>query len=294
MLDLCRGHHLVALVVGATQIPTVMLLGDAMVPLVRAAGALEADDVPPFAVIGGVVVAVRLGRVLRATADLDTVTDYRYAPTALEILKRRDDADYDPADPHTISLAGTQVQFQDVVAVTDADVEHLEPKDLLYVAGHAHALERATLVTISASDRDGPVAATVPVATAGALVAMKLHAYLDRRSTSGPDKRPGDLRDIYNLLLFVPAEAADDLSSAGHLLQNVVASTVERLLVADAARARTILNGHARPLPHRGATPRGSAGSEHRRARRGRELPQSDAQQASRDGDGFVVSRAEP
>lgn len=224
-----------------TEVPTVMLLGDAMVPLVRAAVALEADDVPPFAVIGGVAVAVRLGHVLRATADLDTVTDYRYAPTAIEILKRRDDADYDPADPHTISLAGTQVQFQDVVAVTDADVEHLEPRDLLYVAGHAHALERATLVTISASDRDGPVAATVPVATAGALVAMKLHAYLDRRSTSGPDKRPGDLWDIYNLLLLVAAEAADDLSSAGLLLQNVVASTVEQHLVAGAARARTIL-----------------------------------------------------
>ena len=52
------------------DIPTVNLLGDAMVPLVRAAGALEADDLPPFAIIGGVAGAVRLGRVLRATADL--------------------------------------------------------------------------------------------------------------------------------------------------------------------------------------------------------------------------------
>jgi hypothetical protein len=223
------------------DIPTVNLLGDAMGPLVRAARALETDDIPPFAVIGGVAVAVRLGRVLRATADLDTVTDYRYGPTALEILKRRDDADYDPADPHTIFLAGTQVQFQDVSAVTDEDVEDLEPKDLLYVAGHALALERATLVTISASDGGGSVEATVPVAPTGALVAMKLHAYLDRRSVSGPDKRPGDLWDLYNLLLFLAPDAAQDLSSAGRLLREVVASIVDEQLIDGAASARTVL-----------------------------------------------------
>ena len=107
------------------------------------------------------------------------------------------------------------------------------------MAGHALALERATLVTISASD--GAVEATVPVAPAGALVAMKLHAYLDRRGVSGPDKRPGDLWDIYNLLLFVAADAAEDLSLAGRLLRDVVASTVEQHLIDGAAQARTVL-----------------------------------------------------
>jgi hypothetical protein len=80
----------------------------------------------------------------RLTSTL--VTDHRYEPTALEILKSRDDAVFDPADPHTITIAGTDVQFQDVVAVTDADVEDLEPKALLYVTAHAHAPEAATLV----------------------------------------------------------------------------------------------------------------------------------------------------
>lgn len=130
---------------------------------------------------------------LRATADLDTVTDYRYSPTALEILQRRADSRVDPADPHTITLAGTEIQFQDVVAVTDAEIEHLEPKNLLYVAGHAHSLTTATIIRIRATGVGDPVEASVPVATTGALVAMKLHAYLDRRGTSGPDKRPGDL-----------------------------------------------------------------------------------------------------
>lgn len=67
----------------SADIPTVILTGPAMVPLVRAAAALAAEDLPPFAVIGGVAVTIRLGRVLRATADLDAVTDQRYTPTAL-------------------------------------------------------------------------------------------------------------------------------------------------------------------------------------------------------------------
>src|SRR5680860_1333161 len=79
----------------SADVSTVILTGPAMVPLARAAAALAAEDIPPFAVIGGVAVTVRLGTVLRATADLDAVTDQRYTPTALEILRGREDATYD-------------------------------------------------------------------------------------------------------------------------------------------------------------------------------------------------------
>lgn len=136
----------------STEIPTVTLTGTAMVPLVRAAAALASEDIPPFAVIGGVAVTVRLGRVLRATADLDAVTDQRYTPTALQILRGREDAAYDAADPHTITISGAEVQFQDVEPVSDADVSHLEDKDLLYVAAHAHALAGATPVRLLVVD----------------------------------------------------------------------------------------------------------------------------------------------
>lgn len=221
--------------------PSVTLLGDAMVPLVQAAATLEASDVPPFAVIGGVAVAVRLGRVLRATADLDTVTDYRHSPTALEILQRRHDSEVDPADPHTIRLAGTEIQFQDVAAVSDDEIRHLETKDLLYVASHAHALVTATTVRIRAGSTSEQVEANVPVATTGALIAMKLHAYLDRRSSSGPDKRPGDLWDIYNLLQFAAADAARGLLGASPLLREAVRTTLQEQLVERSARARTVL-----------------------------------------------------
>ncbi|HMR97222.1 MAG TPA: hypothetical protein PKE05_16920 [Microthrixaceae bacterium] len=91
----------------SADVPTVVLPGPAMVPLVRAAAALEAEDIPPFAVIGGVA-----------------VTDQRYTPTALEVLRARGDATYDAADPHTITSG--EVQFQDVEPVDDADVAHLD------------------------------------------------------------------------------------------------------------------------------------------------------------------------
>lgn len=221
------------------DVPTVILTGRAMVPLVRAAAALEAEDIPPFAVIGGVAVTVRLGRTLRATADLDAVTDQRYTPTALEVLRARDDATYDAADPHTITIAGAEVQFQDVEPVDDADVSHLDDKDLLYVAAHAHALAAATPVRLLADD--ARTEATVPVATTGALLATKLHAYLGRRRVAGPDKRPGDLWDIYNLLLHLGGDATADLAAANPSLARVVATTVRQHLVAGAIRARSVL-----------------------------------------------------
>lgn len=212
-----------------------------MVPLVVAAAKLEAADVPPFAVIGGVAVATRLGRVHRATADLDAVTDHRYSPTVLELLQQNHDVEVDPADAHTIKVAGIEIQFQEVAAVSDDEIRHLEQKDLLYIASHAHALVSATTVRIRAGSSTAAVEADVPVATAGALIAMKLHAYLDRRGTSGPDKRPGDLWDIYNLLQFSAADAARDLLDASPLLRDAVRTTLQTQFVERAARARTVL-----------------------------------------------------
>lgn len=221
--------------------PTVTLSGPAMVPLVRAAAALETSELPPFAVIGGVAVAVRLGRTVRATADLDAVTDYRSDPRALDILRARPESEIDPTDSHTVWIAGTQVQFQDVAAVTDDEIRDLDTKDLLYVAAHATALTTAGLVHIRASSAYENVEAEVPVATTGALVAMKLHAYVDRRGQAGPDKRSGDLWDIYNLLQFAMVDAAHDLSEGSILLRDAVCITLKQELIGQASRARTVL-----------------------------------------------------
>lgn len=146
--------------------PTVILSGPAMVPLVRAAAALESSELPPFAVIGGVAVAVRLGRMVRATAE------------------------------------AVRIRAESVAEIAEAEV---------------------------------------PVATTGALIAMKLHAYVDRRGQAGPDKRSGDLWDIYNLLLLRTVDAARDLTAASPLLRDALCTTLRHELVDRAARARTVL-----------------------------------------------------
>lgn len=224
-----------------TEAPAVTLSGPAMAPLIRAAAALESSDLSPFAVIGGVAVAVRLGRAMRATADLDAVTDYQADPGALDILRARPDTRTDPNDPHTITIRGTQIQFQDVTAVTDDEIRHLDTKNLLYVAGHATALTTAQPVRIRTGAATGAIEAFVPVATTGSLIAMKLHAYLDRRAQSGPDKRPGDLWDLYNLLQFAMSDAIRDLDAASDLLRRAVCTTLQEQLVQRAARARAVL-----------------------------------------------------
>lgn len=138
-------------------------------------------------------------------------------------------------------MAGAEIQFQDVAPVKDAEIAELDGTDLLYVAGHAHALSAATPIRILATDEGNEVAAVVRVASSGALVAMSLHAYLDRRRVAGPDKRPGDLWDIYHLLLHQGREAASDLATAGPRLCAVVSDLTRAHLVAGAARARAVL-----------------------------------------------------
>lgn len=142
----------------------------AMVPLVRAAAALEAEDIPPFAVIGGVA-----------------VTGQRCTPTALEVLRARDEATDDAADPHTITIAGAEVQFQDVEPVDDADVAHLDHRDLLYVAGHAHALADATRMRLLATDAQIE-------ATAGDVEAALSPRSPQRRSGSSAHRRRSSTR----------------------------------------------------------------------------------------------------
>lgn len=69
----------------------------------------------------------------------------------------------------------------------------------LFVASHAWALDTATPLTVVASS-DATAKASAPFATAGALVAMKLHA-IETRAAAGLDKRGGDAWDIYRLLV---------------------------------------------------------------------------------------------
>lgn len=86
--------------------------------------------------------------------------------------------------------------------------------------------------------------ATVAIATAGALVAMKLRAIQDRRPAAGLDKRTGDAWDIYRLLLDLDGNGAvaAQYASAAPALRVAVASATRRVLIHEAARTRRWLS----------------------------------------------------
>jgi hypothetical protein len=207
-----------------------------MVRLVGAAAKVATAPLGRYAIIGGVAVSARLQQTHRATADIDTVVDDMTPPPAVETLLALPGAHPDPTGPHRVLVDGIKVEVQGTEPFADADLDGLTDKQILYVAAHRYALDSANAVTLVAQDAD--VRATVRVATAGALFAMKLHAIEDRRPAGGMDKRAGDAWDIYRILLDLDRTGAvrNELAALSPSLRRVVAEAADRILVTKAAR----------------------------------------------------------
>ncbi len=216
--------------------PLVLLPGEAMVRLVCAAAKIAGANLGSYAIIGGVAVSARLGQAHRATADIDAVVDDLTPPPAIEALLDVPGAHADPTGAHRVLIDGIKVEIQGTEPFAAADIEGLTDQQILYIGAHRYALESATGVTLVAEvDR---VRATLPVATPGALVAMKLHAIEDRRSGGGLDKRAGDAWDLYRILLDLDRAGAvrAELAALPDPLRRVVADTAARILVERATR----------------------------------------------------------
>lgn len=134
----------------------------------------------------------------RATADIDVVVDDATPPPAVETLLELPQAEADPSGEHRVLIDGIKVEIQGTEPFEPSDLDGLTDKQILYVGSHRYALDSATTVTLVAED--GGARATVPIATPGAILAMKLHAIEDRRPSGGMDKRAGDAWDIYRIL----------------------------------------------------------------------------------------------
>jgi hypothetical protein len=63
--------------------PQVVLPGEAMIRLVRAAASVASASLGQYAIIGGVAVSARLNQAHRATTDLDAVVDDSTPPSAI-------------------------------------------------------------------------------------------------------------------------------------------------------------------------------------------------------------------
>jgi hypothetical protein len=195
--------------------------------------------VSEFALIGGLAVMTRLGRVHRATDDLDAAApSIEDGPSRLSILVGRD------SGRQRRTVEGVKV---DCIDVGPTEAAKLNPADLpdnefdrAFLLAHRWALDSAREAVLSAlSEQRVPIAtATCRVATAAALVAMKLQS-APRRRAERAHKGPNDYADLY-LLLSQPEslnEVISDLPYAPHGLGQWCAERIQFEFVTEARRS---------------------------------------------------------
>lgn len=214
----------------------------------RLVGALhtlsEEVPTPEFALIGGLAVMTRLGRVHRATDDLDAAAQsVGNGPSRLSILVGGGDSGR-PRRP----VDGVKVDCIDVGSTPAAD---LDPGDLpddgfdrAFLLAHRWALDsaREAALTVVSGQRAPIATAICRVATPAALVAMKLQS-APRRRAERANKGPNDYGDLYALLLRPESFDAivKDLTDAPHRLGQWCRERIEIEFVREAGRtARAI------------------------------------------------------
>lgn len=198
---------------------SVALAADTRGFVVRSVRSLESlpAELPRHALVGGLAVMVRLYEAHRATTDFDEVTEGREAAIALLVSRGAE------RTPNGVLLTERGVRLDLLDAETDAatlvalgatltDPEELRALQLAFVC--RYALETAVATDIVVLEGEEVAArVSIPVAVAGALVAMKLHAAVapDR----APAKSAGDAYDAYRLIrAWGPSVVASDLSRA--------------------------------------------------------------------------------
>ncbi len=214
----------------------------------RLVGALHtlADEVPPseFALIGGLAVMTRLGRVHRVTDDLDAAAQsVDGGPSRLSILVGGGES----GRPRH-QVGGVKVDCIDVGSTPAVDLDPgslpEDQFDRAFVLAHRWALDSAAPASLTVVSGERVPLATVScrVATPAALVAMKLQS-APRRRAERAHKGPNDYGDLY--ALFTQPESlagiAAELPGAPHGLGQWCAQRIELEFVAGAARtARAI------------------------------------------------------
>ena len=199
-----------------------------------------------YAIIGGLAVLCRCKTAKRVTSDVDTVSAGMDRGALV-------------SDKTMISGAGAEddVKFDRIVTgpLTIADLEGIPEKQQLFLAAHRWALESAGLVSVEIGYRDDPagplkvVRASLAVAGAPALLAMKLHSIQDRRRER-PEKEGSDAEDIYRIISEYDhgGELARAVSLAPLGLPRLVLSAAQKVLVDGQLalrRALTVYGGES-------------------------------------------------
>jgi hypothetical protein len=228
--------------------PSVVLAGDAVAQMVRAAERANNVRGLRLAIIGGIAVTCRLGHVHRATGDVDAVVDEVVgfaAGSGAQVLVEAGVAQPAPGDGgHRVLVDGTKFEIIDTQALP-ADVSEIPPLDRLFVLGHRWALESAEplRVVVAASVVD----AVLPVAVPAALVATKLHAFCERQQD---EKRASDAYDIYRLLETQDRDGAvaEATSNGPRGLAEVMRAVMVERFVDGAVRVVRYLKAYGDPV----------------------------------------------
>lgn len=219
----------------------VVLANDRHGVVARSVEALAAlpDDLPPSALVGGLAVMVRLYAPHRVTTDFDEVSQGRdeTIERLLSLGAQRTSSGVALVEHGVrLDLLDAELDLAELAAMATQLSDPLERRGLALALVCRYALETAVLTDIIVVEEATVVArVALPVAVAGALVAMKVHAAL------APDRAPGkaasDAYDAWRLVrAWGPTAVAEDLSRAPVPLVLGVQADLRRLYDDDVDR----------------------------------------------------------
>jgi hypothetical protein len=174
--------------------------------------------------------------------DFDEVTEGKESTIALLVAqgaRRTANGVFLPDRGVQLDLLDAETDVATLEALADElhDADELRALQLAFVCRFALETAVDTDIVVLADAVDEVAArVTIPVATAGALVAMKLHAAVapDR----APAKAAGDLYDAYRLVrAWGPSVVAEDLSRAPVAMLRRTAAQVRHVFDEDADRS---------------------------------------------------------
>lgn len=158
----------------------------------------------PWVLVGGIAVFIRLGFVTRPTADADTVA--RSQAALIDRLTAREEITIVSGGELRIPIGSGQVEV-DVMDLADDPLPGDDERRAFALA-RRHALLTAAPERVLVADRDAVVVdATIPVATMGALVALKTVSMVRRPHGNTPHKVGSDIHDLVRLVADAGASA---------------------------------------------------------------------------------------
>jgi hypothetical protein len=151
---------------------------------------------PPWVLVGGVAVFLRLGSVTRPTADADTVA--RSQAQLIDRLLADDVPTVVAGGELRIPVGGSTVEV-DVMDLADDPLPG-DPERRAFALARRFALATASLERVIITDQGQPVAdAAIPVASTSALVALKTVSMVRRPHSNSPQKVGSDTHDLVRL-----------------------------------------------------------------------------------------------